>query len=448
MFEASNDSRNVKGLFVGIDIAKEKHWASIDDGKEGKPFAFSNDRAGLDTLLDRIQQSRKSLGLADNDLVTVGLEPTGPYWKPLGYALKDQPKINLVLVNPYHTKLSKELEDNSPLKSDPKDSRLIRNLVREGKTLEARLPEGPYANLRRYSRLWNLMTRMHCRLANRLEALLVEYFPEYERCFSDFLGATSAAVLERYGLAWDIRQARSFALERLIFKTSRKQISKERGQELWNLAHNTLGHQRGKEAASFELKFLLEQVHALEKKQDALEVAMSKEIAICQESQYLLSFPGVSTVSASIFLGATGSLADFHSYKDLEKFAGLNLVSESSGKGKPEHRAHRHFSKRGREDLRHIVYLITFVAIAQNEQFRSLYQKKISSHIGKEKMPLIGSLMAKTLRVLYSLGKNHCYYDGQKLEEAKKEQALKYPRTIPDILRDVTVQENKSLCAL
>lgn len=447
MFEASNDSSNKRRLVVGIDIAKEKHWASIDDGKE-RPFAFSNDRAGLNVFLDRIEQSKKSLGLSDNDKATVGLEPTGHYWKPLGYALKDQLNIKLVLVNPYHTKLSKELEDNSPLKSDPKDSRLIRNLVREGKILQARLPEGPYANLRRFSRLWSLMNKMRSRLANRLEALLTEYFPEYERCFYDLLGATSLAVLKRYGLGWDIRQARSFALERLILKTSRGKISKERGQELWHLAQNTLGHQRGKEAASFELRFLLEQFRSLEKKQEMLEEAMEKELAICQESQYLLSFPGVSTVSASIFFGATGPLEDFPSYKDLEKMAGLNLVSESSGKGKPEHRAHRRFSKRGREDLRQIVYLITLVAITKNEEFSSLYQEKINNHPGKEKMLLLGSMMAKTLRVLYSLGKNRCCYNGQKLFEAKKEQALKSPGTISDMLGHGNVRKNESLCAV
>ena len=37
--------------------------------------------------------------------------------------------INLVVVNPYHVKQIKELDDNSPRKTDWKDSKTIAKLV-------------------------------------------------------------------------------------------------------------------------------------------------------------------------------------------------------------------------------------------------------------------------------------------------------------------------------
>ncbi|RLC34047.1 MAG: IS110 family transposase, partial [Candidatus Nealsonbacteria bacterium] len=41
-------------------------------------------------------------------------------------------KVNVVMVNPYHTKRAKELDDNSQTKSDKKDALTIARLVRDG----------------------------------------------------------------------------------------------------------------------------------------------------------------------------------------------------------------------------------------------------------------------------------------------------------------------------
>ena len=221
MFEKKESK---KKLVVGIDVAKEKHYACMD-GNGGKPFAFSNNRAGLEGLMDQIRLSQKHLGFCEEDPVIVGLEPTGHYWKALGYALKREKGIELKLVNPYHTRLSKELRDNSPLKSDPKDSRLVKDLTCEGKTLGEHLLEGSYANLRRYYSMWRYLSKQVEGIGNRLEALLNEHFPEYEKCFVDLLGKTSRRILERYGFPWKMVEGRFCGLERLILKESRGKLS-------------------------------------------------------------------------------------------------------------------------------------------------------------------------------------------------------------------------------
>jgi len=58
-------------------------------------------------------------------------EPTGHYWFPLAAYLQNE-GIKLVLVNPHHVNKSKELEDNTQIKSDYKDAKVIANLVRNG----------------------------------------------------------------------------------------------------------------------------------------------------------------------------------------------------------------------------------------------------------------------------------------------------------------------------
>ncbi|HCS73304.1 MAG TPA: hypothetical protein DIW17_05450 [Clostridiales bacterium] len=55
---------------------------------------------------------------------SLGRRCVGHYWLNLGHFLKDE-GIRLVLVNPFHVKRSKELDDNSQAKNDRKDPKTI-----------------------------------------------------------------------------------------------------------------------------------------------------------------------------------------------------------------------------------------------------------------------------------------------------------------------------------
>ena len=64
--------------------------------------------------------------------VIAGLEPTGHYWFSLGELLKEN-NITIAIVNPYHVKQSKELDDNLQTKNDSKDPKVIAKLVIDGR---------------------------------------------------------------------------------------------------------------------------------------------------------------------------------------------------------------------------------------------------------------------------------------------------------------------------
>ena len=52
-------------------------------------------------------------------------------------------------MNPMHTKRLKEVNDNSPGKTDNKDPRVIADVIRLGRALTIVIPEGEAAYLRR-----------------------------------------------------------------------------------------------------------------------------------------------------------------------------------------------------------------------------------------------------------------------------------------------------------
>jgi transposase len=69
-------------LLVGVDIAKNTHWARFTDYRGialGKALKVSNNKAaGFEIILTTIKGVCKQKGLPK---VILGLEPTGHYWK-------------------------------------------------------------------------------------------------------------------------------------------------------------------------------------------------------------------------------------------------------------------------------------------------------------------------------------------------------------------------------
>ncbi|MHB8276269.1 MAG: IS110 family transposase [Candidatus Humimicrobiaceae bacterium] len=94
----------------------------------GKRFSFSNNRNGMEKIIAKIEEAKKQNNLTK---AVIGMEPSGHYWKAAAYYLSAK-GYSLALINPYHVKKTKEIEDNCQTKTDPKDSLLIAKLVRDG----------------------------------------------------------------------------------------------------------------------------------------------------------------------------------------------------------------------------------------------------------------------------------------------------------------------------
>ena len=118
MKRESRIDKNLKAItpqtvIMGVDIAKTEQWARFVDyrGVEiGKAIKFRNDRNGFEIIVAEIIRRCKEKSA---EKIIVGMEPTGHYWKALAnYLMKKG--ITVVLVNPFHTKKAKELDDNSP----------------------------------------------------------------------------------------------------------------------------------------------------------------------------------------------------------------------------------------------------------------------------------------------------------------------------------------------
>ena len=120
-------------LVLGVDIGSSEHYVRAFDyrGREltRKVFRFSTDINGFNSFYDWVTQICIKHGKNE---AMIGCEPTGHYWYTFYQFVKDH-GMKLAFVNPASVKKAKELDDNSPKKTDLKDPKTIAKLVIDGR---------------------------------------------------------------------------------------------------------------------------------------------------------------------------------------------------------------------------------------------------------------------------------------------------------------------------
>jgi transposase len=397
-------------LIVGVDIAKELQWARFVDyrGLElGKALRFYNDKNGFDSILANIETICKNKKLYD---VIVGMEPTGHYWKPLANYLIMH-GITVVMVNPYHTKRAKELDDNSQTKSDKKDALTIAKLVRDGRYYEVYMPQDIFAELRVLSNSRISLMKRYNALKNTITAVMDEYFPEITTVFKDLLkGKASMQILKVCPFPSLILKSGVDGVLAEIKKAVKKTVGRKKAQELVETAKNSIGVGYGIVSAKLKLELMIEELELLTKQLEQLEIAMEQALADTGFSAIILGIPGIGIVTAASFIGEIGDPMRFDDPRQISKMAGYNLIEDSSGKNK----SGTAISKRGRKNLRSILYQMAMTMVAVNDEMKEfyVYLKTRKNNPLKKKQALV-VISKKIITVIYNLIKKQREYKAE-----------------------------------
>jgi len=397
-----------KTLIVGVDIAKNIQWAQFTDfrGREvSKHISFENNLSGFKSILEKITEIKSENFF---DYVIVGLEPTGHYWKTFATFLEDN-NIKVVLVNPYHTKRAKELDDNSQTKNDKKDALTISKLVKDGRYSEMYLPKEEYAELRNLSNTRLEIIRSMNTCKNRIHAFVDEYFPEFPTVFKTFItGKTALYLLKKVPFPSDILEVQLQDIIDLMKEATKKTVGEKKAKQLVEAAKMSIGIKNGLGGARVRITSLLEQYELYLKQLVNIELEMEKQLEVTGYREILLSIPGIGIVSAASFLGEIGNPKRFSSPKQIIRLAGYNLVENSSGKIKSK----TTISKRGRKILRSILYKIALVMVAKNNEIKLLYRYLLfrNNNPLKKKQALV-VIAEKIIKIVFALMKQNKRYN-------------------------------------
>ncbi len=400
-------------LVVGVDIGSQDHFARAFDWRgfefSKRAFRFSNTSVGFLSFLRWLYELQ---GKTDTKKVIVGCEPTGCYWLTFQKFLKDH-GILLVTVNPYSVKKCKELDDNSPEKSDLKDPKTIAGLVKDGRYSTSYLPSGIYAEIREASVCRDMVMKQHVRLANQIQGWLQKYFPEYFECYKDWNSTSGLMVLKNAPLPQDIIKLGSGGINQIWREAKVRAAGIKRATTLVEAAQNSVGLEGG-EAARLEIWILVNDYISKVEQLDRLDAFLKEKIMEVPNVEKLLAIKGVGLSTVIGFVAEVGDIGRFTDPKQVQKLAGLEITKISSGKRKGQ----PGISKRGRRKLRRTMFESARALINWNPAFLEVFLY----YRNREHRPL-GSMQAKiavackAIRVFFVIMQTGCDFDEERFRK-------------------------------
>lgn len=379
-------------IYVGIDIASEKHDCCILDAAriQLKAFSFPNNRAGYEALLNACRQ------FAAPNETKIGLESTGIYGNNLTAFLRRN-GYETRTFNPLLIKKSIQATTLRKTKTDKSDaSFLAAYLARE---LSEPDPQESYhiSELKSLTRARFYTVKECSKAKTKLKALLVSVFPEFHTAFSDVFGAAAIALLHKYPSAQLLANARKASVAKILAEASRNRFGEAKAVELIALAKESVGCHS--ETKIIEIQYYLDQI-ALNTAYIAQYEKAIKKI-MTELNSPITTIPGIGFVLGAMILAELGDIARFSKPEKVLAFAGLDPSVYQSGKYTP---ASGSMVKRGSPYLRWALSMAARGIINHDPGFASYYQKKASegkpynvacSHVAKKLVRLIFALLKK-----------------------------------------------------
>lgn len=408
-------------IIVGIDIAKNTHWAVIISPNGRilmKPFSFNNTLKGFKSLVENVE---KVLMMINGRKAIIGIEPTGHYWKALAKYLKKEKNIKVVTVNPYHVKKSKELDDNSQMKNDKKDCLTIARIVRDARYFEPYIPEGIWEELRIATVIREEIVKRENAIKNKIIRIQDEYFPEYTKIFKKILSRMSETILKVCPFVPDVLEKEYEGIYEEIRRNIERGYRIQKIKDLYEAAKNSIGRKENIEAVREQMKIYMEEVEMIQKQKIRIEKRLEELLKETGYYNNMISIKGIGVVSAATFLGEVGDIKRFKCYEQVRRLAGLNLVENSSGM----HKGITKISKRGRTGLRRILFMIACNMISKNEEIKKLYKYLTTRKENplKKKQAII-AVEGKIIQIIFALTSKNLEYNAARVFNQKRIEQL------------------------
>ena len=402
-------------LVIGIDIGKETHYARAFDNRgieQAKLLRFSNTAQGYEVLNQWMQKTMQQMKKTD---VIVGFEPTGHYWFTLGDYLKNK-GYALGIVNPFHVKCTRELDDNSQTKSDHKDPKTIAMLVKDGRFRDVYIPTDLYQELREAVAERERLQEQLVGINNQVIRWLDIRFPEFSNVFKDWTCKTALTTLKTLPTPAKLAAAGAEGVLK-IWQEHLKRSSLKKAESLVRIAAESVGRIAGSEAAETSLMNLLMQYDLIAEQKEQIEVLMSELLLRVPNAGNLLEIKGVGMITAAVIISEIGDIRRFQDPRQIVKMAGLSLKENSSGK----HKGKTTISKRGRKRLREGLFRVMIPMLASNAEFKAMHHRNLTRDKNPlKKMQSIVALCGKLVRIVYALLTKGCKYDAAKLTNDMK----------------------------
>ena len=382
-------------IFVGIDVAKNKHDCFIMNS-EGEVladvFTIQNNSEGFDLLYSKICSFSK-----DFSNIKVGLEATGHYsYNILGFIFDKA--IPCYLINPLHTSLFRKSLSLRKTKTDKVDCRTIAYLLMSDVNLK------PYSRqlyhneeLKSLSRYRFDKVNERSKLKVSISRLVTILFPELEKLVSSLHTTSIYDLLVAFPGASFIANSSVEEIFSLLNTSSRGRLSEDFASILYETAQKSIGSTMP--AKSLELKHTINLIKELDCEIDEIETEIKSLLTLINSP--ILSIPGISHRMGAMIIAEIGDFSRFDSPDKILAFAGLSPSTYQSGQFQS---SHSHMEKRGCKYLRYALFNSAKLVCQWDPTFKSYLAKKRAE--GKHYNVAISHAIKKLVRVIFHLEKS------------------------------------------
>ena len=389
-------------IFVGIDVAKDKHDCFItnSDGEVlFQSFTIANNLFGFDDLYQKVVSVMENVSK-----VKVGLEATGHYsYNLLGYLFdKGFPTY---IINPLHTNLYRKSLSLRQTKTDKVDARTIASMLMSDVNLKS-YSDTSYHNeeLKSLTRYRFDKVKERSALKVSISRLVCILFPELEKLVPVLHCSSVYSMLYEFPGAKQVAAAHLTRLSNLLDKASKGHYKKDTAITFREAARNSIGSNMP--AKTLELKHTIRLIRELDSEIDEIE----NEIKVIMDriSSPILSIPGISYRMGAMIIAEIGDFTRFDSPDKILAYAGLSPSTYQSGQ---MDNSHARMEKRGSKYLRYALFNATIYVCTWDPTFKTYLAKKRSE--GKHYYVAVSHAAKKLVRVIYQLEKSRQPYQKQ-----------------------------------
>lgn len=386
-------------IFVGIDVAKDKHVCFItnSDGEVlFKAFTISNNLDGFNDLYQKITSV-----MEDVHKVKVGLEATGHYsYNLLGYLIdKGFPTY---VINPLHTNLYRKSQSLRQTKTDKVDARTIASMLMSDVNLKS-YSDTSYHNeeLKSLTRYRFDKVKERSALKVSISRLVCILFPELEKLVPNLHMTSVYALLYEFPSAKHVASAHLTRLSNLLETASKGHYHKDTAIKFRDAARNSVGSNMP--AKSLELKHTIKLIQELDCEIEEIENEINR--IMDEISSPILSIPGINYRMGAMIIAEIGDFSRFDSPDKILAYAGLSPSTYQSGQLDS---SHSRMEKRGSRYLRYALFNATKYVCHWDPAFASYLARKRAE--GKHYNVAISHATKKLVRVIYQLEKTGKQY--------------------------------------
>lgn len=387
-------------IYIGFDIAKENHYASIADSNGEviqEAFLVKNSSNGFNFFLDKLKDH--NINISD---CLVGMESTGHYGENLIQFLHNN-GFNIGIINPIQTDALR----NSNIRKTKTD-KIDTYLIIQSLMLKHYTPFVPkdikLLELRSLCRHRDDVLKYRTKLKVRLVAFVDQLFPELNLIFNSIHLKSCYTLLSVYPSPRYIANTRIDAITNILSKASKGRFSFEKAKQLKELAKSSIGVNNS--SLSIQIKHSLKQIELLDEQLKELDLKI-KEI-MDELNSVILTIPGISYTLGSIILSEIGNIDKFASPTKLLAFEGLDPSVKQSGNFNA---TIIKMSKRGSKLLRYAMLRASGLIIWNSETYNAYYNRKLAQ--GKSHNNAVCHVAHKLTRVIFHMLKENVEFKEQ-----------------------------------